>query len=96
MEKKEETKKKHNTILTGTVISTKADKTISVSVERIFQHEVYKKIIRNRKKYLAHDENNTCKLGDIVSIRLVRPISKRKKWLVINKTETVGVDEVIK
>ena len=69
-------------MLTGEVVSTKADKTVSVNVERIFQHSVYQKIVRRKKKYLVHDEQNRCKPGDTVKIKLVKPISKRKRWLV--------------
>ena len=89
--------------MSGVVISVKADKTITVSVERIFKHAVYKKIVRRRKKYLAHDEKNKCKIGDLVKLKLVRPISKRKRWLVIDiiaaapqKDVLSQVDEVAK
>lgn len=68
--------------LTGVVVSSKADKTVSVSVERIFKHPVYKKIVRRKKKYLAHDHENKCKAGDEVRLVQVRPLSKRKRWLV--------------
>jgi small subunit ribosomal protein S17 len=92
----QETKqKKVETILTGEVLSTKSDKTISVSVERIIQHPAYKKIVRKKKKYLAHDEKNQCKPGDIVTIRLVRPISKRKRWLLMNILQTAQVKEQV-
>jgi small subunit ribosomal protein S17 len=83
METKTE-KKKVSFTMKGVVTSTKADKTVSVDVERIFQHPIYKKIVRKKKKYLAHDSENKCKLGDVVRIKMVRPISKRKKWLVID------------
>jgi small subunit ribosomal protein S17 len=83
METKTE-KKKVSLTMMGVVTSTKADKTVSVNVERIFQHPVYKKIVRQKKKYLAHDNENKCKLGDVVRIKMVRPLSKRKKWLVID------------
>ncbi len=69
-------------ILKGIVISDKMDKTVVVSVERAFQHPLYKKTIRSRKKYKAHDENNACKVGDRVVIIESRPISKTKKWKV--------------
>lgn len=89
--------------MNGVVISVKADKTITVSVERIFKHSVYKKIVRRRKKYLAHDEMNKCKIGDLVKLKLVRPISKRKRWLVVDiitaapqKDVLSQVDEVAK
>ncbi|MDI1471448.1 30S ribosomal protein S17 [Thermodesulfovibrio sp. 1176] len=70
-------------ILKGTVISDKMDKTIVVSVERVFQDPNYKKIIRRRKKYKAHDEENRCQVGDMVEIIESRPISKTKRWKVL-------------
>lgn len=66
--------------LTGTVVSNKMDKSISVSIERLVRHPVYEKYIRRSTKLLAHDENNECKEGDIVIIESSRPISKRKAW----------------
>ncbi|MCP5104511.1 MAG: 30S ribosomal protein S17 [bacterium] len=78
------TKKSVDIILTGEVVSAKADKTASVDVERIFQHPVYKKIVRKKKKYLVHDEHNKCKPGDVVRIKLVRPVSKNKRWLLVD------------
>ena len=94
MEKKEEKKKKVDTFLTGVVTASKAQKTVTVNVERIIKHPVYKKIVRKRKKYIAHDEKNKCKPGDIVKIKLVRPISKCKKWLVVNIESTALEKEV--
>jgi small subunit ribosomal protein S17 len=76
-------KKKVNIVLQGTVLSSKADKTVIVNVERKFKHPVYKKIVRKNKKYLAHDENNSSQPGDIVKIKLVRPLSKLKRWMVV-------------
>lgn len=96
MKNKEERKKRIEVVLTGEVVSAKADKTISVSVQRIFKHSVYKKIVREKKKYLVHDENNKCSLGDIVKIKLVRPISKRKKWMLLDVISTAPDKEVIK
>lgn len=95
----ENEKKKVDIILTGEVVSTKAEKTVSVDVERIFQHPVYKKIVRKKKKYLVHDEQNRCKPGDTVRIKLVRPISKRKRWLlveIVSSKPGVGEAEVTK
>ncbi|MCI0471409.1 MAG: 30S ribosomal protein S17 [Candidatus Aminicenantes bacterium] len=89
-----EAKKKTETILTGEVTADKADKTIAVDVERIFQHPAYKKIIKRKKKYLVHDEHNKCKVGDIVRIKLVKPISKRKRWLVMDVVSTALKKEV--
>ena len=70
-------------VLTGIVVSDKADKTITVRVERRVMHPVYKKFIRQSKRYAAHDEANRFKTGDQVSIEECRPISKRKRWTVV-------------
>ena len=70
-------------ILTGIVVSDKPNKTITVLVERKYQHPVLKKIIKVRKKYNAHDENNKFKNGDKVSIIESRPYSKNKKFEVV-------------
>lgn len=70
-------------ILQGKVVSDKADKTITVLVERRVMHPVYKKFITRSKKYAAHDEENKFKIGDAVKIRECRPISKSKTWEVI-------------
>lgn len=66
--------------LRGTVISTKMDKSISVSVPRMVKHPLYGKYVRKSTKLLAHDENNECNEGDIVVIESSRPISKHKAW----------------
>ena len=70
-------------VLTGRVVSDKADKTITVLVERRLKHPVYKKFIKRSSKFLAHDEGNTAKVGDTVSIIESRPISKRKCWTLV-------------
>jgi small subunit ribosomal protein S17 len=70
-------------ILQGVVTSDKTDKTVTVVVERRFMHPVYKKFIRRTKKYAAHDEANTYKVGDVVRIRECRPLSKTKSWEVV-------------
>ncbi len=70
-------------ILQGTVVSTLNQNTLTVSVERRFKHPVLKKTIRRSKKYRAHDNNSAHKLGDIVKIRETVPISKTKRWEVI-------------
>jgi small subunit ribosomal protein S17 len=67
----------------GVVVSDKMDKTVVVNVERRKQHPLYKKFIRLSKRYVAHDESNSCKAGDLVQIEECRPISKRKSWVVI-------------
>ena len=71
--------------LRGVVVSDKANKTVTVLVERRVMHPVYKKIVRRSKKYHAHDENNTHKVGDKVKIVECRPISKSKSWRVVTK-----------
>ena len=72
-------------ILKGKVVSDKRNKTITIMVERKFQHPLFKKIIKSRKKYHAHDENNKYKIGDIVSIVESRPISKQVKFKVLEE-----------
>jgi small subunit ribosomal protein S17 len=71
--------------LQGVVVSDKADKTITVLVERRVMHPVYKKIIKRSKKYSAHDEDNRHKVGDKVRIEECRPISKSKSWRVVTE-----------
>ena len=73
-------------ILSGTVISSSANKTVVVKVTRRVQHKLYKKIINRTKKYHAHDENNTYQIGDSVNIKESNPISKLKSWVVINNS----------
>ncbi len=67
----------------GTVTSDKMEKTITVSVETVKQHPLYKKTINTSKKYKVHDENNDAKTGDVVRIMETRPISKDKRWRLI-------------
>ncbi len=68
--------------LIGTVVSDKMDKTVTVLVERKVKHPLLGKIIRVSKKYHAHDENNECHTGDVVTIEECRPIAKTKAWRV--------------
>ena len=70
-------------VLQGVVVSDKGDKTVVVRVERRVMHPIYKKFIKRSKRYMAHDESNTLKAGQIVRIRECRPISKRKCWEVL-------------
>ena len=74
-------------ILTGVVVSDKPNKTITVVVERKYSHPVLKKVIKVRKKYNAHDEKNTFKTGDKVSIIESKPFSKNKKFQVMDNTK---------
>ncbi len=73
-------------MLSGTVVSSNANKTIIVNVTRRIKHKLYKKIIRRSKKYHVHDENNKYKIGDSVSIIESKPFSKLKKWVVIDQS----------
>jgi small subunit ribosomal protein S17 len=77
-------------VLTGTVVSDKMDKTVTVLVERQLMHPVYKKFIRRSKKFLAHDEENRFKTGDTVSIIEAAPMSKRKRWVVLTEPPATG------
>jgi len=71
-------------LLSGKVISSKSNKTIVVEVTRRIKHKLYKKIIKKIKKYHAHDETNSHKIGDSVIIQESRPISKMKSWIIQN------------
>tara|TARA_E500000178_G_scaffold356087_1_gene431590 strand:+ start:463 stop:708 length:246 start_codon:yes stop_codon:yes gene_type:complete len=71
-------------VLSGIVVSSNSNKTITVDVTRRIKHKLYKKIIKQNKKYHAHDENNEFNVGDKVSIMESKPISKLKKWKVIS------------
>jgi small subunit ribosomal protein S17 len=68
--------------LTGTVVSDKMEKTVTVAVERQVRHEVYGKAQKRTSTFLAHNENNEAKVGDTVSIAESRPLSRRKRWIV--------------
>ena len=71
-------------ILTGIVTSDKADKTITVKVERKVKHPLYGKVVKRATKVHAHDENNLASIGDIVSVKECRPISKKKTWVLVS------------
>jgi len=66
----------------GTVVSDKMDKTVTVIIERLVEHPLYRRVIRKRKKILVHDEKNECHVGDRVRISETRPLSKLKRWKV--------------
>lgn len=66
----------------GVVIGNKMKKTVTVLIERQVRHPIYKKIVKRRKKFLAHDEYEKCKVGDLVKIVETRPLSKMKRWRV--------------
>jgi small subunit ribosomal protein S17 len=81
----EETKVRRTIV--GRVVSDKADKTVSVAIERKIKHPVYGKYIRRTSKVLAHDAENMCKTGDRVAIAECRPVSKNKSWSVVDVVE---------
>ena len=72
---------------TGKVVSNKMDKTVVVAIEDNVKHPLYKKIIKNTIRLKAHDENNTCGIGDRVLIMETRPLSKDKRWRVVEIIE---------
>ena len=75
--------------LTGVVISDKADKTITVKVERKVKHPTYSKIMKRSTKVHAHDEENMAKVGDVVTVQECRPYSKSKTWKLLSEGQTV-------
>lgn len=69
--------------LKGTVVSTKMDKTVVIAIDTYKSHPLYKKRYKTTQKFYAHDENNTAKQGDVVTITETRPLSKTKRWMLI-------------
>ena len=82
-------------ILTGVVISDKADKTITVKVERKVRHPLYGKIMKRTTKVHAHDESNAASTGDIVTVKECRPISKSKTWVLVTDQEMAATSSVV-
>jgi small subunit ribosomal protein S17 len=80
----------HKMIRSGVVVSNKADKTVVVKVERKFQHPLYSRTVKQTAKFMAHDETNACAIGDVVRIVESRPLSKHKRWLVLEITQKSG------
>lgn len=74
--------KEQKRILVGRVLSNRMDKTVVVEVERKKRHPLYGKVIAMRKKYKAHDEENSCQIGDMVEMIEARPLSREKRWVV--------------
>ena len=74
---------------TGKVVSDKMDKTVVIAIERLVQHPLYKKSIKKTVRFKAHDENNDSHIGDIVSVMETRPLSKDKRWRVVEVIERV-------
>jgi small subunit ribosomal protein S17 len=80
--------RKNKKARTGIVVSDQMEKSIVVRIDRTVKHPFYKKTIKRSKKYIAHDENNACKIGDIVQIIECKPISFRKTWRVVEVVKT--------
>ena len=80
-------------ILTGVVTSNKADKTVTVKIERKVKHPLYGKVIKRATKVHAHDENNSASIGDIVSVKECRPLSKTKTWTLVSDTSSQSSEE---
>ncbi len=76
-------KTKITKMITGTVVSSKMDKTLVVQVERKFIHPTFKKVVKRTRKFKCHDEQNQCSIGDFISMREVRPLSKTKRWNLV-------------
>ena len=79
MSQKKRGNRKHRS---GIVVSDRMEKTVAVAISRTYQHPLYKKIIKRTKKVLAHDEQNACKVGDLVEVVETRPFSRQKRWQV--------------
>jgi len=82
-------------ILTGVVTSNKANKTVTVKIERKVKHPLYGKVIKRATKVHAHDENNTASIGDIVSVKECRPISKLKTWILVTDNSNLNPDSIL-
>ena len=80
-------------LMTGTVVSDKMNKTIVVLVERKFSHKKFKKVVKRTKRYKCHDEENKCAVGDIVTIKEVRPLSKDKRWSLVAVDKRINSDQ---
>ncbi len=80
----ETTSRKLRKVRQGIVVSDKMDKSIVVQVERTVRHPLYKKVIKRSKNYMAHDSDNTGKVGDLVRIMECRPMSRRKRWRLVD------------
>ncbi|MCB1198050.1 MAG: 30S ribosomal protein S17 [Bdellovibrionota bacterium] len=86
-----ETTKRLRKVLIGTVISDKMDKTVVVRADRRMRHPQYEKVIVRSKKFKAHDEKNECGIGDTIKIRQSRPLSKTKRWVVVETIEKAKI-----
>lgn len=83
------TEKKKRNRKVGRVVSSAMDKSVVVAVDRLVKHPLYRKTIRRTSKFMAHDDVNQCQVGDVVEIEETRPLSKRKRWIVLEVLEKV-------
>ncbi|MBE8951404.1 MAG: 30S ribosomal protein S17 [Quinella sp. 3Q1] len=83
----EQVKRNERKVRVGKVVSDKMQKTIVVAIEELVQHKLYKKAVKRTVKFKAHDENNEAKIGDKVSIMETRPLSKEKRWRLVQIVE---------
>ena len=84
--------------MAGVVVSNKMDKTIIVRVERKFPHPIFKKVVKTTKKYKVHDEKNECLEGDLICMQETRPLSKQKRWRlldIITRKNSLGNEKVV-
>ena len=88
------TQNRHRRTLQGVVVSDKMDKTVVVAVERKFNHPTFKKVVKTSKKYKVHDERNECKVGDVIQIGECRPLSKQKRWRLLEVSKKAVTAEV--
>ena len=80
-------------VLSGVVTSDKADKTITVRIERKVKHPLYGKVMKRATKVHAHDENNSASIGDVVTVKQCRPISKKKTWVLVQENVAANANE---
>jgi small subunit ribosomal protein S17 len=80
---------------TGIVVSDAANKTVAIEIERMVMDPQFKKYIRRKKKFLAHDEKDECRIGDLVEIRESRPLSKRKRWRVVRLVKKADLPQEV-
>lgn len=86
--------REHRRVLTGRVTSDKMEKTVVVEVQRVTRHPVYGKVMRRHNRFMAHDEQNQCQVGDVVRILESRPLSRHKRWVVTAIVQRSGEVEL--
>jgi len=79
--------RKQRKVVEGVVVSDRMEKTVVVAVQRLYRHPLYKKVVRSTRKLKAHDEENSCRVGDRVRLMETRPLSRHKRWRVVRILE---------